>query len=406
MLQAILKYCWQRLTRREAVPAPALPASKSISNRALILNALAAKKRKLINLSEADDTRVLRRALASASDTIDIGAAGTAMRFLTAYFAMTPGTRTLTGTARMKQRPIGILVDALRELGADIAYVEKEGFPPLRIAGRRLHGGTLRLPANVSSQYISALLMIAPHVEGALKLELEGEVMSRPYIDMTRRMVEEWQVDLPTPYCVEADWSAASYWYELVALSPCADFRLRLRGLRQNSLQGDSRVSAFFLPLGVETEYTDDGVLLSKGKVAAEALHLDLSGQPDLAQTLVVTCALMAHPFRLGGLQSLRIKETDRVAALARELSKLGVSLRVEHTAEEGLVLSGDGKSPTVPASPVPISTYDDHRMAMSFAPAAVLFPGLTIEHPEVVTKSYPNFWREFSRILPMAKHG
>ena len=406
MLHVLLKSCWQRLTGREAVPAPALPASKSISNRALILNALAAKKRKLRNVSEADDTRVLRRALASVSDTIDIGAAGTAMRFLTAYFAMTPGTRTLTGTARMKQRPIGILVDALRELGADIAYVEKEGFPPLRIAGRRLHGGTLRLPANVSSQYISALLMIAPHVEGALKLELEGEVMSRPYIDMTRRMVEEWQGGLPTPYCVEADWSAASYWYELVALSPCADFRLRLRGLRQNSLQGDSRVSAFFLPLGVETEYTDDGVLLSKGKVAAEALHLDLSGQPDLAQTLVVTCALMAHPFRLGGLQSLRIKETDRVAALARELSKLGVSLRVEHTAEEGLVLSGDGKSPTVPAAPVPISTYDDHRMAMSFAPAAVLFPGLTIEHPEVVTKSYPNFWREFSRILPMAKHG
>ncbi|MBR1593967.1 MAG: glycosyltransferase [Alloprevotella sp.] len=393
-------YRQERENIREGVVSPVLPASKSIANRALILNALVKEKRELRNLSDADDTRVLLRALETDAETVDIGAAGTAMRFLTAYFALMPGTRTLTGTERMKQRPIGILVDALRELGADIQYVQKEGFPPLRITGRKLHGATLRLPANISSQYISALLMITPHVDGEVKLELEGAVTSAPYIDMTRRMAAAWKSGEAVAYEIEADWSAASYWYEIVALSKQPDLRLHLRGLKQDSLQGDCRVSGFFFPLGVQTEYVDDGVVISQGKADSTPLHLDLSQQPDLAQTLIVTCGLLGRPFRFTGLQSLRIKETDRIAALTQELAKFGVCLRVEDSAEEGLTVSADGDIAAPVGETTSVATYDDHRMAMSFAPTMLLFPNVTIEHPEVVSKSYPRFWEEFHTIF------
>lgn len=379
-----------------------LPASKSLSNRALILNALAGGAWRIENLSDADDTRVLQQALTSDCGTIDIGAAGTAMRFLTAYFSLLPGTHILTGTERMKQRPIGILVDALRKLGADIEYVEKEGFPPLRIRGNHLHGTTLSIPAGVSSQYISALLMIAPYVDGELRLELEGEVASRPYIEMTKALVDLFSQEKAGTYRVEPDWSAASYAYELVALNPDEDASLFLPDLCADSLQGDRRAADFFLPLGVKTTFTAEGAMLTKTTRSTEPLYLDFSEQPDLAQTLVVTCAMLRQPFRFTGLKSLRIKETDRIAALSAELKKLGVVLTVK--ADESIEC--DSFPNTFPTNPISIATYADHRMAMSFAPVAQIIPQLEIENPEVVSKSFPNFWEELKSLTHQNAEG
>ena len=372
-----------------------LPASKSLSNRALILNALAGGAWRIENLSDADDTRVLQQALMQGEGIVDIGAAGTAMRFLTAYFALQDGTHILTGTERMKQRPIGILVEALRKLGADIEYVENEGFPPLRIHGRSLRGTSISVPAGVSSQYISALLMIAPYVEGDLHLELEGEVASRPYIEMTKSLVTMFAQEKPHTYHVEPDWSAASYAYELVALCPDPDAHLTLPGLRADSLQGDKRVADFFLPLGVRTSFTAEGAIITKVPRSSEPLHLDFSEQPDLAQTLVVACAMLRHPFRFTGLKSLRIKETDRIAALCTELKKIGVALTV--SGDDAIECTRFPQS--WPTFPISIATYSDHRMAMCFAPAAYILPQLKIENPEVVSKSFPTFWDEISKI-------
>ena len=381
-----------------------LPSSKSISNRALIINALGNGTHHPENLSDCDDTRVMIRALNDDKETIDIMAAGTAMRFLTAYLSVTPGTRIITGTERMQQRPIQVLVNALRELGADIEYVANDGFPPLRITGRDLRKDTISLPGNVSSQYISALLMIAPVLTNGLTIRLTGDIISRPYINLTLQLMNdfgvraEWTDDHrlkvepqayhSTPFYVESDWSAASYWYQIVALSKEAE--VTLPGLFKDSYQGDSQVAGIFRSLGVETIYKDKTVILKKNGKSVERLDYDFINQPDLAQTFVVTCALLNIPFRFSGLQSLKIKETDRMAALITEMRKLGYILHET----DGSVLSWEGERCTTEEHPA-IDTYEDHRMAMAFAPTCLALPEILINNPQVVSKSYPRYWED-----------
>lgn len=389
----------------------ALPASKSICNRALLLARLAGGGWVVENPSDCDDTRALVRGLATTGGTVDVGAAGTAMRFLTVWLCTQPGEYLITGSRRMLERPIGILVDALRSLGARVAYAGCEGYPPLRIAGGALRGGTVEVAASVSSQYISALLMVAPTLAGGLRLRLTGEVASRPYIDMTLALMRCFGADArwedartlyvaPGSYAatgrfgVEADWSAASYWYEAVALTSDAGARVCLPGLTADSLQGDAVVSRLFAPLGVATRFGEAGLELTKTPPAAGRVEIDFAACPDLAQTLTVTCAMLGRPFRFTGLASLKIKETDRMEALCRELAKLGVVL----TEEGGDTLLWDGRRCKAGAQPV-IETYDDHRMAMAFAPAALCRP-LVIERPEVVAKSYPGYWDDYARLL------
>ena len=381
-----------------------LPSSKSISNRALIIHALGNGEHPLNNLSDCDDTQVMIRALqAQPGDTIDILAAGTAMRFLTAYLSVTPGDRIITGTQRMQQRPIQVLVDALRELGANIDYVAQEGFPPLRIQGTTLVQSHISLPGNVSSQYISALLMIGPMLENGLKLTLTGEIISRPYINLTLQLMKDFggkaawmnehellvepQPYSSIPFYVESDWSAASYWYQIAALSPKAC--ITLPGLFEKSYQGDSQVARIFRSLGVETIYRDKTVILQKSGKPVERLDYNFINQPDLAQTFVVTCALLDIPFRFSGLQSLKIKETDRMAALICEMKKLGYVLQES----EGSILSWERER--CERSPEAIDTYEDHRMAMAFAPACLTLPDVRINNPHVVTKSYPRYWED-----------
>ena len=381
-----------------------LPSSKSISNRALIINALGNGTHHPENLSDCDDTRVMIRALNDDKETIDIMAAGTAMRFLTAYLSVTPGTRIITGTERMQQRPIQVLVNALRELGADIEYVANDGFPPLRITGRELRKDTISLPGNVSSQYISALLMIAPVLTNGLTIRLTGDIISRPYINLTLQLMNdfgvraEWTDDHQLkvepqayhsiPFYVESDWSAASYWYQIVALSKEAE--VTLPGLFKDSYQGDSQVAGIFRSLGVETIYKDKAVILKKNGKSVERLDYDFINQPDLAQTFVVTCALLNIPFRFSGLQSLKIKETDRMAALITEMRKLGYILHET----DGSVLSWEGERCTTEEHPA-IDTYEDHRMAMAFAPTCLALPEILINNPQVVSKSYPRYWED-----------
>lgn len=384
-----------------------LPASKSISNRVLILNALIYSPYEVHNLSDCDDTEVLVKALNSNERDFDIKAAGTAMRFLTAFLSKVVGEWTITGTERMKNRPIKILVDALNSLGARVEYMGKEGYPPLRIFGSALQGGEISLAGGVSSQYISALLMIAPLMEKGLTLHLEGNVISKPYIDLTLQLMArygvkaEWsgqtirvrpQEYVPVPFTVESDWSAASYWYEMMALS--RDAEIELSGLFKDSLQGDAAGAKLFARLGVGTTFTGRGVILRHNGNSVKKLSYDFVNEPDLAQTFVVTCALLNVPFRFSGLQSLKIKETDRIEALKTELRKLGYLLADSH----GSILEWDGARCEPEQHPV-IATYEDHRMAMAFAPAALLRPeGIEIAHPEVVSKSYPHYWEDLEK--------
>lgn len=411
-----------------------LPASKSISNRALILHALAHGQLTPANLSDCDDTRVMIRALNEGTEHIDIMAAGTAMRFLTAYLSVTPGSRTITGTQRMQQRPIRILVDALRQLGAQIEYAGNEGFPPLHITGTELHGKEITLAGNVSSQYISALLMIGAVLPQGLQLHLTGDIISRPYINLTLKLMQDfgthagWSGEAgicvqpggyrDVPFTVESDWSAASYWYQMMALegvrrnhealrkkSEEADKEeeeeaekplpssIELYGLFPRSYQGDSRGAEIFARLGVHTEYTERGVRLTHIGTPVARLVEDMVDIPDLAQTFVVTCCLMGIPFRFTGLQSLKIKETDRITALITELHKLGYVVR----SEQDSILAWNGERCPADESPV-ISTYEDHRMAMAFAPACLLLPQIKIDEPQVVSKSYPGYWEDLKQ--------
>ncbi len=388
--------------------AVSLPASKSISNRALILRALSGSPA-IGHLSDSDDTAVLIRALhGDLRGTIDIGAAGTSMRFLTAYLASFPGADvTLTGSERMLQRPIGILVDSLRRLGADIAYLGAEGFPPLRIRGKRLRGGSQTMAGNVSSQFISALLMVAPTFEEGLELHLSGKVTSIPYIEMTLSMMSSFGVEsrwdrasqvivipseaeykaLEQSYAVESDWSGASYWYEIAALSGRT---VQLLNLPEKSLQGDARIRDYFHDLGVVTDFSDnDARLRPDPALRRESLSLDLASQPDMAQTFVATCCALGIRFNITGLHTLRIKETDRIAALETELRKLGYVV----TDRDNDIMSWDGTRCQPMKQPV-IDTYKDHRMALALAPLCLCSAQpLAINNPAVVTKSYPEYW-------------
>ena len=401
-----------------------LPASKSISNRALIINALSGSKETPENLSDCDDTDVMVNALRDMPYEINIKAAGTAMRFTTALLSVTEGEEhVITGTDRMKHRPIEVLVNALRNLGADIEYAGEEGFPPLKIRGKKLAGGLLEIPGNVSSQYISALLMIGPRLTNGLTLRLTGDIISRPYIEMTICTMQEFGADAEwtdgstirvkaggykeRAFFIENDWSASSYWYEMAALMnvatntqhPSPKSQITLTGLMDGSRQGDSAIRYMFSVLGVKTAFATrkklvpTNVALKAQKCTMPRFDFDFINQPDLAQTLVVCTALMGIPFRFTGLQTLRIKETDRIAALKKEMKKLGYVL---DDSEEG-VLSWDGTRCEPDAEPA-IDTYEDHRMAMAFAPAAILFPGLIINNPEVVSKSYPRFWEDLRK--------
>lgn len=410
-----------------------LPSSKSISNRALAIGALAGSIASITNLSDCDDTEVMQRWLTERPSTVDVGAAGTSMRFSTALLAVGQGEHVLTGSERMKNRPIKILVDALRRLGADISYVEKEGYPPLRIVGKGgLSYGSVSLPGNVSSQYISALMMIGPYLKDGLILTLTDKVISRPYIEMTMSLMRQFGAKVywdcssdesngtvdeslesnsaddkstesnviivePGRYTVksfnvESDWSAASYWYEMVALSSEGDARVLLPGLYEDSLQGDSKGREVFSLLGVKTEYTKDGVLLSKKTREVDTLEYDFVQMPDLAQTFVVTCCMMGVPFHFTGLESLKIKETDRIVALKNEMAKLGFDLEDRNDSE----LLWDGRRRALTAEEydsVAIDTYEDHRMAMAFAPVALVNGSIRINNPHVVSKSYPRYW-------------
>lgn len=375
-----------------------LPASKSISNRVLILDALAGGKSQLDNLSDANDTRLMRELIGSESPLIDIEDAGTTMRFLTAYFAVMGPRKTLTGTPRMQQRPIGILVDALRSLGAEIAYKKRDGYPPLEIGG---FGGQktnrLNIRGDVSSQFISALMMVAPTLPQGLTLELTGKIGSRPYIEMTAALMNRFGVTSsfvgntitvghqeyqPCALSVESDWSAASYWFAFAALA--GDAEIRLPHLFENSLQGDHAIQKIMEPLGVRSEM-DNGLLRLTKTDSAENFTWDFSDSPDLAQTAAVVCAAKGIGGYFTGLESLRIKETDRIAALQRELRKIGADLEQEANGWR-----------VRPSESLPgraeFDSYEDHRMAMAFAPLATKMD-VSIADPIVVKKSYPKFW-------------
>ncbi|AYQ35723.1 3-phosphoshikimate 1-carboxyvinyltransferase [Runella sp. SP2] len=389
-----------------------LAASKSESNRALIINALSNFGGQLSNVSAARDTQTMLRLLQSSETVADVLDAGTTMRFLTAYFAVTGQNKTMTGTPRMCERPIGILVDALRTLGADITYLGKDGYPPTQLNGFTYSGeNKVRIRGDVSSQYISALLMVGPTLPEGITLELTGEVGSRPYIEMTlQQMVAfgatfeaDWEQKIirvpaqkytPTHYQVESDWSGASYWYSVVALAEQAE--VELLGLKENSLQGDSAIVDIMRHMGVESTFTAQGVLLTKIP-AQEAFAWDFTDCPDLAQTVAACAVAKGITVTMTGIESLKIKETDRVAALQAELPKIGGEL-VEVESNTKYVV----RRTVAPTTQPTIETYDDHRMAMAFAPVGMVM-SIVIEEPHVVAKSYPSFWEDLKKVTTVA---
>lgn len=384
-----------------------ITGSKSESNRLLLLQALFPEI-ELENVSNSDDSNLMINALASKEKVVDIHHAGTAMRFLTAYFAVQEGRETvLTGSKRMKERPIKILVDALRELGAEISYLENEGFPPIAINGKTLTKNKVSLKANVSSQYISALLLIASKLENGIVLTLEGDITSVPYINMTLRLLNE--IEIKTQFennvitvfpskekpesktlTVESDWSSASYYFSIAALSEVGT-EITLSSYKSNSLQGDSCLVKIYKHFGVTSQFNKNSITLTKEAVALQPLDLDLKNAPDIAQTIAVTCFALGVSCNLIGLHTLKIKETDRLVALKTEIEKLGGEVDIT---DKSLHL----KTSKVIKPMVPIATYNDHRMAMAFAPIA-LKQGLIIEDAGVVSKSYPTFWDDLEML-------
>jgi len=386
-----------------------LPGSKSVANRALIIHALSYSPYPIENLSESDDTRVMEQVFNSNTNHFDIGHAGTAMRFLTAFLAQIVGEWTITGSDRMKQRPIGILVDALNKLGARIEYLENEGFPPLKIYGSHLKGCVLELDGSVSSQYISALLMIAPTLEGGLTLRLKNKITSRPYIEMTLKLMEQFGVQSvwkgneiriaeqtykARPFSVEADWSGASYWYQMAVMAEELD--LELVGLTTESLQGDAQIANWFEQLGIDTVATEKGSRLEKnGKPLPKNLILNFIENPDVAQTFAVLCVMKQIPFHFTGLETLKIKETNRIAALQDELAKFGARITEPAHGE----LSWDGTFSLEKQVIPEVETYHDHRMALAFAPACQIYGPVAVLDPMVITKSYPNYWEDLRSV-------
>lgn len=382
-----------------------LPASKSITARALIVNALAGGNALLRNVARCDDTNAMLAALTSRDLIINVGAAGTAMRFLTAFFASHEGrTVVLDGTGRMRERPVGPLVDALRQMGAEIDYLGNEGFPPLKITGRRLNGGNLAMRGDVSSQFTSALLMVAP-AAGGLRLTLEGEIVSRPYIDMTLGVMRHYGIDshwtgntievpsgqyVPAPLTIEGDWSAASYWFAVQALLPQS--AVTLKPLLRHSLQGDSAIIDLMTPLGVKATWHGNELALGCDTVALPRHYCrDMASTPDLVPTLAVALCLLRVPFTLTGVRNLRIKESDRLDGLTVELAKLGYRIKA---GDDTLHYDGNHHEPQ---DNVVVDPHDDHRLAMALSLAATRHHGITIKNAHVVTKSYPNF---FSHLL------
>ena len=379
-----------------------LPASKSIANRALIIDALAGKSSPLINISEARDTETMQRLLQSDNEVLDVLDAGTTMRFLIAYASATGGRRILTGTKRMQERPVKVLVDALRALGADIQYQKNEGYPPVLINGiKEQLTDKISIRGDISSQYISALMMIAPILPNGLTLELTGHIGSKPYIHMTLEVMKAFGVNAkwtdniialprhqysPTTYKIEPDWSAAGYWYSFVALSN--EGEIFLKDLVDQSIQGDRKMADFMKQLGVKTEFTEKGAHLTKAGHVNE-VSFDFTDCPDMAQTIAVICAAKGIVCKMTGLESLRIKETDRILALQNELEKFGAQLKEK-----------DNQWTLIPAvkdienAALEFDTYHDHRMAMAFAPLSTR-TSIKIKDPEVVNKSYPGFWKD-----------
>ena len=385
-----------------------ISGSKSETNRLLLLQALYPGIT-VRNTSDSDDSRIMQKALQENDTVIDVHHAGTAMRFLTAYYALQEGGEViLTGSDRMKERPISILIDALRHLGAQIDYVENFGFPPLKITGRKLTGGSVKIEARVSSQYITALLLIAPHLEKGLELTLEGEITSRPYIEMTLGLLAEagfnssftgntitvlpqFEIhNLKSEIIVESDWSSASYFYSIVTLANSGT-QITLSSYKQKSLQGDSALVEIYKDLGVVTVFDGNKIILEKTNLKPETLNLELNNTPDIAQTIAVTCLGLGIGCRLTGLHTLKIKETDRLTALKNELEKFGAQVTVT---DDTLELQPLSKL----AGNVAIDTYNDHRMAMAFAPLAVKTP-VTIKNAGVVSKSYPAFWNDLQKL-------
>jgi 3-phosphoshikimate 1-carboxyvinyltransferase len=384
-----------------------ITGSKSETNRLLLLQALFSNI-SLANTSNSDDSEVMQKALKGNGEIVDIHHAGTAMRFLTAYFAVNEGREVvLTGSPRMKERPIKVLVEALQQLGAQISYENEEGYPPIRITGQKIKKNKVSIPANVSSQYISALLLVAPKLQNGIEITLVGEITSVPYIKMTLALLTEIGVEtsfegntltvkpLTTnlklkTLTVESDWSSASYFFSLVALSNEAT--VSLSSYKKNSLQGDSALVEIYSKMGVETHFEENKITLVKQpNFILETLTLDLNNTPDIAQTIVVTCLGLGIGCHLTGLHTLKIKETDRLEALRIEMTKLGANISVTN---DSLTLE-----PATKINPnVKIATYNDHRMAMAFAPLALKVP-IIIENAEVVSKSYPDFWVDMARL-------
>ncbi len=382
-----------------------LTASKSISNRALIIDALCEENSLLLNLAEARDTKLMRKLLPDPSHTIDVLDAGTTMRFLTAYFSLTNQSKILTGTPRMQERPIGILVDALIEIGAEIEYLGNFGYPPLETKGFTTQKSSqINVPGDISSQYISAILMMGPTLPRGLQINITGRIMSKPYISMTLGLMGRFgvnnvwedsiiriphQVYQATTFKVESDWSSASYWYSIMALSKSGE--ITLTGLEDQSLQGDRQIVEIMQPLGVETVFHKDGITLTKGPSKTDLLSYDFSSCPDLGPTVISTCAALGVTCVATGLESLHIKETDRIAALQNELGKIGAILE-----EEAGVWRLHPSNNLSSSQTVTFKTYQDHRMAMALAPLALRLP-VIIEEPEVVQKSYPEFWSDLA---------
>ena len=391
-----------------------LPGSKSISNRLLMIKAIGQLEFEIENCSDSDDTQLLKKALediASGKLEINIHHAGTNMRFLCSFLSLLENkTSILTGSEHLKQRPIKDLVDALTQLGSAIEYVEKEGFPPLKITGKKLSGNQIEVNANVSSQFITSLLLIAPQFSNGLTIKLVGQLVSPSYITLTIELMKsfgievEWKQDTisvgPSSYQInqtsiynESDWSAASYFYSAIALGKCES--LELTGLNKQSLQPDSKVADIFLNLGVKTEFLDHKVILTKITSNSTSFKYDFTDCPDIAQTLAVTCVGLGLKAEFTGLQTLKIKETDRIVALKTELEKCEATIEITNNSLNITDFSSSDKNKTVT-----IQTYNDHRMAMSFAPLSFLYPNLKIDNKDVVSKSFPNFWNEFSKCM------
>lgn len=411
-----------------------LTASKSISNRVLIIKALCDNDFKIENLATAKDTVTLNKLLFNNDEqTFDVGHAGTVMRFLTAYLSLIKGEFIITGSERMQQRPIKVLVDALRDLGVKIEYLKNEGYPPLKITGGLISGNNIEIDGGVSSQYISALMLIAPKIKGGLTIQFKNEIISKPYINMTLEIMKDFGADVcwvdetivikegnykAKDFVVEADWSSASYWYGIAALANEAE--INLYGLSKNSLQGDAVVQDIYKNFGVKTEFIRNGIRLTKSfhHSITSSFHFDFENCPDIAQTVAVTCAALNVEAKFTGLKTLRIKETDRIFALQQELTKLGFSITVDgddliiNPSLRAVNLSGvegeakqssssrhSGESRNLTSwSNISIDTYDDHRMAMAFAPLALMAP-ITINEEDVVVKSYPDFWRDLKGV-------